>query len=92
MYNILNKITVLACAGDNSSKGYSDNDPSNNYNSDNSSSHSPGEKQEIAEALMDEIEENEVEKALDIEVGDTSDVGNWQEEIDILWEIIGNLF
>jgi len=41
------------------------------------------EKPEIAEAFIDEIEENERERDLDIEDGAISDANNWQDEIDL---------
>jgi hypothetical protein len=41
---------------------------------------------------MDDIEDNVRERNLDKEDGAIANADNWQEEIDLLWQIISNLF
>jgi hypothetical protein len=54
---------------------------------------SPEEKQEIAEAYQEEIEEDEWERDIEKEDGNQNDVDAWNEEIRDIWlELIRNLF
>lgn len=54
---------------------------------------SPKEKQEIAEAYLEEIEEDERERDIEQEDGNQEDVDAWNEEIaEIIIELIINFF